>query len=212
MFDKLFTNFKTEKELILHIIENSSNKPFSQLYDRVARKEWKKKYHDDSAKYQLYRWDDWLMRDLAIFSDDEDIIRALHAIRYAKILRSDSNHYLSMSVNKNLPDDIFEYYLIINDDDIKQLTRMSKVEYKINGEKRNSIINNHINGLIAIKRKKKEDKIKNKLSAFLITAAATKSVLTGNSVGDVVEATITEDTDEQVLDCMDKLFGEVKSK
>jgi hypothetical protein len=27
---------------------------------------------------------------------------------------------------------------------------------------------------------------------------------------DVVEATITEDTDEQVLDCMDKLFGEVK--
>ena len=89
---------------------------------------------------------------------------------------------------------------------------MSKVEYKINGEKRNSIINNHINRLIAIKRKKKEDKIKNKLSAFLITAAATKSVLTGNSVGDVVEATITEDTDEQVLDCMDKLFGEVKSK
>jgi len=212
MFKKLFTNFKTEKELILHIIENYSTKSTSQLYDRFARKEWKEKHYENYRRHQVYKWDSWFMRDLAIFSDDEDIIRALHEIRRSRLLRSDSHRALSMSVNKNIPCDLFEYYLNWNDDDIKQLTRMSKVEYKINGEKRNSIINNHINELIAIKRKKKEDKIKNKLSAFLITADATKSVLTGNSVGDVVEATITEDTDEQVLDCMDKLFGEVKSK
>ena len=31
-----------------------------------------------------------------------------------------------------------------------------------------------------------------------------------NSVGDVVEATITEDVDERVLDYMNKLLGEVK--
>lgn len=210
MFDKLFTNFKTEKELILHIIENYSNKPFSQLYDRVARKEWKEKYHDDSVDYQVYRWDNWLMRDLAIFSDDEDIIRALHTIRYAKILRSDSNRKLSIFVNVNLPDDIFEDYLIINDDDIEQLTRMSKVKYKINGEERNRLINSMITDLISLERKKKEDKTKDKLKAFLITASATKSVLTGNSIDDVVEASITEDTDERVLDYMNKLLGKVK--
>ncbi len=213
MFKKLFTNFKTEKELILHIIDRYKDESLTQEYDKVARKEWKEKYYENGIPhqvYQVYRWDSWLMSHLAQTSDDEDIIRALYTIRKSNLL-SDSC-YLPMSVNKNLPDDIFDSCLIWNSNDIKQLTCMSKVEYKINGEKRNSIINNHINGLIAIKRKKKEDKIKNKLSAFLITAAATKSVLTGNSVGDVVEATITEDTDEQVLDCMDKLFGEVKSK
>jgi hypothetical protein len=210
MFDKLFTNFKTEKELILHIIENYSNKPLSQLYDRVARKEWKEKYHDDSVDYQVYRWDNWLMRDLAIFSDDEDIIRALHTIRNAKILNSDSNRVVSIFVNKNIPDDIFEYYLIYNDDDIKQLTRMSKVKYKINGEKRNRIINSIINDLISLERKKKEDKTKDKLKAFLITASATKSVLTGNAIDDVVDASINDTVNDDVLDYMNKLFGDKK--
>ena len=210
MFKKLFTNFKTEKELILHIIDRYSSESLTKEYDKIARKEWKEKHYENCRRHQVYAWDSWFMNHLAKTSDDEDIIRALYTIRHSSLLSD--YHYLSMSVNKNLPDDIFNYCLYSLDDDTKQLTRMSKVEYKINGEKRNSIINNHINGLIAIKRKKKEDKIKNKLSAFLITAAATKSVLSGNSIDDVVEATITEDTDEQVLDCMDKLFGEVKSK
>ena len=206
----MFTNFKTEKELILHIIEKCSSQSTSQLYDRFARKEWKEKYYDDSTKYQVYRWDNWLMRDLAIFSDDEDIIRALHAIRNAKILRSESNRKLSIFVNKNIPDDIFEYYLIINDDDIKQLTRMSTVEYKINGDKRNRLINSMITDLISLERKKKEDKTKDKLKAFLITAAATKSVLTGNSIDDVVEDSINDTVDDDVLDYMTKLFGGTK--
>ena len=211
----MFTNFKTEKELILHIIEKCSSQSTSQLYDRHARKEWKKKHYDDTkliseqlhSLYQVYRWDNWLMRDLAVFSDDEDIIRALHAIRDTKILRPASN---LITVNKNIPDDIFEYYLLYNDDDIKQLKRMSTVEYKINGEKRNRIINSRINELISLKRKKKEDKTKDKLKAFLITAAATKSVLTGNSIDDVVEETITEDVDDDVLYYMNKLLGKVK--
>jgi len=210
MFNNLFNKFKTEKELILHIIENHSTKSFTQLYDRFARKEWKEEYHDNGTKYQLYRWDNWLMRDLVVFSDDEDIIRALHKIRHSRILKSDSHGALSMSVNKNIPDDIFEYYLYWNDDDIKQLTRMSNVEYKINGEKRNRMINSVIGDLISKERKKKEDKTKEKLRAFLITADATKSVLTGKSIDDVVEETITEDTDEQVLYYMNKLLGKVK--
>lgn len=210
MFNNLFTNFKTEKELILHIIENHSSKSFTQLYDRFARKEWKEEYHEYGVKYQVYRWDNWLMRDLVVFSDDEDIIRALHKIRYSRILRSDSDRVASMSVNKNIPDDLFEYYLTDNVDDIKQLTRMSNVEYKINGEKRNKMINSVIGHLISKERKKKEDKTKDKLRAFLITADATKSVLTGKSIDDVVEETITEDTDEQVLDYMNKLLGKVK--
>ena len=208
MFKKLFSNFKTEKELILHIIDRYSSESLTQEYDKVARKEWKEKHYENGIPYQIYRWDSWFMKHLARTSDDEDIIRALYRIRHSRLL-SDSR-YLSMSVNKNLPDDIFKYCLYSLDDDIKQLTRMSKVEYKINGEIRNTKIINHINELIAMKRKKKEDKTKDKLRAFLITADATKSVLTGKSIGDVVEATITEDVDDKVLDYMNKLLGEVK--
>lgn len=210
MFNNLFINFKTEKELILHIIEKCSSQSTSQLYDRYARKEWKEKYRKDGIPYQVYRWDNWLMMELAVFSDDEDIIRALHEIRHARILRSDSISALSMSVNKNIPDDIFEYYLNRNDDDIRQLTRMSKVEYKINGEKRNRMITSVIAHLILEERKKKEDETKDKLRAFLITTDATKSVLTGKSIDDVVEETINEDVNEQVLDYMNKLLGKVK--
>ncbi len=210
MFNNLFINFKTEKELILHIIEKCSSESTSQVYDRYARKEWKEKYRKDGIPYQVYRWDNWLMMELAVFSDDEDIIRALHEIRHARLLRSDSISALSMSVNKNIPDDLFEYYLNRNDDDIRQLTRMSKVEYKINGEKRNRMITSVIAHLISEERKKKEDETKDKLRAFLITTDATKSVLTGKSIDDVVEETINEDVNEQVLDYMNKLLGKVK--
>ena len=210
MFNNLFINFKTEKELILHIIEKCSSQSTSQLYDRFARKEWKEKYRKDGIPYQVYRWDNWLMIDLAIFSDDEDIIRALHKIRHARILRSDSIRELSMSVNKNIPDDIFEYYLTHHADDIRQLKLMSNVEYKFNGEKRNRMITSVIAHLISEERKKKEDETKDKLRAFLITTDATKSVLTGKSIDDVVEETINEDVNEQVLDYMNKLLGKVK--
>ena len=212
MFNNLFNKFKTEKELILHIIDCYSDESVMQEYNRVARKEWKKKYYKNCRTYQVYAYDSWLMRHLAKTSDDEDIIRALFGIRGSNLLYDSRSSAMPMSVNENLPDDIFDHCLIWNSDDIKQLTRMSKVEYKINGEIKNTKITNHINGLIAIKRKKKEDKTKIKLKAFLITADATKSVWTGDSIDDVVEATITEDVDERVLDYMNKLFGEVKSK
>lgn len=207
MFKKLFSNFKTEKELILHIIDRYSSESLTQEYDKVARKEWKEKHYENGISYQVYRWDSWLMGRLAQTSDDEDIIRALYTIRKSKILRDSC--YLPMLVNKNISDDIFDSCLFYHSDDIKQLTRMSNVEYKINGEERNRMINSVIEHLISIKRKKKEDKMKIKLKAFLITADATKSVLTGNSVDDIVEATITEDVDEQVLDYMNKLLGKV---
>jgi len=208
MFKKLFSNFKTEKELILHIIDRYSSELLTKEYDRVARKEWKEKHYKNCRTYQVYAYDSWLMRHLAKTSDDEDIIRALFRICGSNLLYDYSA--MPMSVNENLPDDIFDSCLNWNSDDIKELTCMSKVEYKINGEIRNTKITNHINGLIAIKRKQKEDKTKNKFKAFLITADATKSVLTGKSIGDVVEATITEDVDDKVLDYMNKLLGEVK--
>jgi hypothetical protein len=44
----------------------------------------------------------------------------------------------------------------------------------------------------------------------LITADATRSVLSGKSIDDVVEETITEDVDDKVLDYMNKLLGKVK--
>ena len=210
MFKKLFSNFKTEKELILHIIDRYSSESLTKEYDKIARKEWKEKYYENYRRHQVYKWDSWFMNHLAKTSDDEDIIRALYKIRHSSLLSD--YHCLSMSVNKNLPDDIFNYCLYGLDEDIKQLSRMSKVEYKINGEKRNTMITNHINGLIAIKRKKKEDKIKNKLNAFLITADATKSVLTGKSIDDVVDATITEDVDERVLDYMDEILDKGSKK
>ena len=75
---------------------------------------------------------------------------------------------------------------------------------------RNERIQSRIDEIVINKRKRKEDKIKNKLKAFLITAAATKSVLSGNSIDDVVDASITEDVDDDVLDYMTKLFGDKK--
>ncbi len=213
MFKKLFTNFKTEKELILHIIDRYSSESLTQEYDKVARKEWKEKYYKNYRRHQVYKWDSWFMSHLAKTSDDEDIIRALYTIRHSRLLSD--YHYLSMSVNKNLPDDIFKYCLYGLDEDIKQLTRMSKVEYKINGENKNTMITNRINKLIAIKRKKKEDKTKNNLKAFLITAAATKSVLTGDSldtstIDDVVDASINDTVNDEVLEYMTKLLGDKK--
>ena len=74
----------------------------------------------------------------------------------------------------------------------------------------NERIQGRIDEIVVIKRKKKEDKTKNNLKAFLITASATKSVLSGNSIDDVVDASINDTVNDEVLEHMTKLLGEKK--
>ena len=83
---------------------------------------------------------------------------------------------------------------------------MQETEYKYITEETKAKIDALVAEWDAEIRRKKEDKTKQKLTAFLTTAAATKSVLTGNSIDDVVEQTITSDVDDAVLDYMNKLF------
>ena len=202
--------FETEKELILYMIDKSygffklSN--HSKIYDKKATREWKNNSKYFSIEYSrgacFCAWDSAKCEYLAQYCDDEDILRPLFEsdkITYEREITYGLG-------NVNLPDDIIirlckKYHL-----DLKILERIQKVEYKYITEETKAKIAATIVECKEKMRKKKEDKTKKKLTAFLTTAAATKSVLTGNSIDDVVEQTITSDVDDAVLDYMNKLF------
>merc|ERR1711965_675753 len=119
--------------------------------------------------------------------------------------------YPELYLNINLPDDLIDCYLnsdlrkLMREDFFKESVRLKNMLKVGFNSTVNEKIQRRIDEIDIIKRKEKEDKTKNKLKAFLITASATKSVLKGNS-NDEVEASITEDVDEEVLDYMNKLF------
>jgi len=199
--------WSTEKELILHMIDESygfGSLNNSEIYHENALEEWKNnsKYFDTEYSMGIsYRsWDSAKLEYLAEHCDDEDILRA--------VFESDKIVEISKPFvkNVNLPDDVIiglcEKYSW-NEDILKQ---MQRVEYKYITEETKAKIAATIVKLKEKMRKGKEDRTKQKLTAFLTTAAATKSVLTGNSIDDVVEQTITSDVDDVVLDYMNKLF------
>lgn len=200
-------SWSTEKELIFYMIDESygfGSLNNSEIYHDNALEEWKNnsKYFDTEHSMGIsYRsWDTQKLKYLAEHCDDADILRA--------IFESDKIVEISKPFveNVNLPDDVIiglcEKYSW-NEDILKQ---MQTVEYKYITEETKAKIAATIADLIQKRRKRKEDKTKKKLTAFLTTAAATKSVLTGNSIDDVVEQTITSDVDDAVLDYMNKLF------
>ena len=204
--------FSTEKELILTVIDKSygftTYSDHSEIYHESAPKEWKtnSKYFDTkhSRGDSYRRWDSTKLEYLADNCDDEDILRALFESGKVKDQSFMINYFID---NVNLPDDIIiklcekhrwcEYTLM----------RMQETKYKYITEETRAKIDVAYVEYQAEIRKKKEDKTKQKLTAFLITAAATKSVLTGNSIDDVVEQTITSDIDDDVLGYMNRLFN-----
>ena len=216
MFNKIWdqssvsNGWSTEKELILLAIEKyDTNNTRSKFYYDNATQEWRVNSDYISSDHYDDRFskdDDRIFRHLAEHCADEDIIRALFS-RNEKdmIIGKGPSNYSWFLYNVNLPADIIDK--LFEDSGYTYVCRkMQSVRYKYITEETKAKIDALVAQWDAEIRKKKEDKTKQKLTAFLTTAAATKSVLTGNSIDDVVEQTITSDIDDAVLDYMNTLF------
>lgn len=206
--------FKTEKDLIIHVIRNFSK--YSSLYSQYATEEWKSnpKYVRATGTKIFALGDQWFLAGLSNFTDDQEILEEMWENSYKLTTTRVPQAFVK---NVNLPENMIKGLYNINrnyrlyninryernDDAIKI---MQGVEYKYISKELKELIDNHFLVLNQKKREEKEDETKKKLTAFLTTAAATKSVLTGNSIDDVVEQTITSDVDDAVLDYMNKLF------
>jgi len=210
--------FATEKKLILHVIEHVTIG--SRMYSKHALPEWKAQYTNKQGYLSsIYVCEDdrTIIGEWAETSDDEEILRAIYRNhRAGSMLLHVQIMCPKLYLNVNLPDGLIECYInspsfIIENlsEERDRLQSMLKVGFDSSVNER---IQGRIDEIVVIKRKKKEDKIKNKLSAFLITAAATKSVLSGNSIDDVVEATINNTVDGQVLDYMDEILDKGSKK
>ena len=204
--------FSTEKELILLVIDKSYGfdtcSDHSEIYHNSAPKEWKRnsKYFDtEHSRGISYRaWDSTKLEYLADHCDDEDILRALFESGKVKDKYFTIKYFIH---NVNLPDDIIIKLCEKHRSCDYTLERMQETEYKYITEETRAKIDAAYVEYQAEIRKEKEDETKQKLTAFLTTAAATKSVLTGSSIDDVVEQTITSDVDDDVLDYMNQLFN-----
>ncbi len=209
--------FATEKELILDVIEHATS--HSKTYAKHALDEWKAQYSIKQGRihaYNVWENDQQLICELVKTSDDEEILRAIYDTHRTGFVLAFISEiiYPKLYLNVNLPDDLIDCYInspiFLREDLSKESDRlydMLKVGFNSTV---NEKIQSRIDEIVTIKRKNKEDKTKDKLKAFLITASATKSVLTGNSIDDVVEASINDTVNDEVLDYMTKLFGDKK--
>ena len=208
--------FATEKKLILHVIEHATIG--SQMYSKHALPEWKAQYTNKQGYLSsIYVCEDdrTIIGEWAETSDDEEILRAIYRNhRAGSMLLHVQIMCPKLYLNANLPDGLIECYInspsfIIENlsEERDRLQSMLKVGFDSSVNER---IQGRIDEIVVIKRKKKEDKTKNNLKAFLITASATKSVLSGNSIDDVVDASINDTVNDEVLEYMTKLLGEKK--
>ena len=222
MFNFLFTQtespdsspFATEKELILYVIKHAP--AGSKQYSKYALLEWKEQYPKkkgySGSYYYDWEYDQALIFELAETSDDEEILRAIY--RNHRVGYLGTTIYPKLYLNANLPDGMIECYInspsFLREnlsEERDRLQSMLKVGFDSSVNER---IQGRIDEIVVIKRKKKEDKTKNNLKAFLITASATKSVLSGNSIDDVVDASINDTVNDEVLEYMTKLLGDKK--
>lgn len=213
--------FQTEKEVILCAIEKydkdvekdivKSTFP-TRYYDNWHKEsEYGIKYIKKSYPLNYGEWTDKeVFKQIAKNCSDEDIIRALFESDILEDCYYDGVHFLA---NVNIPDDIIASLYEVGDPNSHRakvreeyLREMQKTEYKYITEETKAKIDAAVAEYDAEIRKRRESETKQKLTAFLTTAAATKSVLTGNSIEDVVEQTITSDVDDAVLQYMSQLF------
>ena len=209
--------FATEKELILYVIKEATTT--SEIYNEHSLDEWKAQYSIKQGRihaYNVWENDQQLICELVKTSDDEEILRAIYDTHRDGffLLYIGQMQYPELYLNVHLPDDLIDCYIDSSSflretlsEESNRLHDMLKVGFN---STLNEKIQSRIDEIVAIKRKKKEDKTKDKLKAFLITAAATKSVLTGNAIDDVVDASINDTVNDDVLDYMNKLFGDKK--
>ena len=209
--------FATEKELILYVIKEATIT--SEIYKEHSLPEWKAQYSKRRGHvflYDVWKEDRTIIGEWAKTSDDEEILRAIydtHRTGFVLVYISEII-YPKLYLNVNLPDDLIDCYInspiFLREDLSKESDRLHDMLKVGFNSTLNEKIQSRIDEIVAIKRKKKEDKTKDKLKAFLITASATKSVLTGNAIDDVVDASINDTVNDDVLDYMNKLFGDKK--
>ena len=217
--------FATEKELILYVIKEATIT--SEIYKEHSLPEWKAQYpvvQSHLLSYNVWKEDRTIIGEWAKTSDDEEILRAIYENRRSGFLYTKDENicHPELYLNVHLPDDLIDCYIDSSSflretlsEESDRLKSMLKVGFNstvmiTSSSFLNEKIQSRIDEIVAIKRKKKEDKTKDKLKAFLITASATKSVLTGNAIDDVVDASINDTVNDDVLDYMNKLFGDKK--
>ena len=214
MFNKIWDQssipekWSTEKGLILYMIEHYEPLRNSKIYYSNAPKQWRVNsdyiYYDCEFECEN---DKSILRNLALYCADEDILRALfdrNEKDLVLVYESAGERHLPLLYNANLPADIIDK--IYESSNREKIRKMKDMKYKYISEETKEKIDAAVAECDAQIRKEREDITKQKLAAFLTTAAATKSVLSGNSIDDVVEKTITSDVDNAVLDYMNKLF------
>ena len=203
MFGNPFTKitarlkFKTEKELLLYVIENHDE--YSKIYLNRARIEWKEQF-GYVANIPVYSYDEWLVEYLAKTSDDAEIIRAIFAIipnvaeaKYAK----------ELVTNPNLPSDLFEE---LTEFIYRYAHLMANVDYKYISRKYRKYIDEKTYKADEQRRSRRERIARKKLKSLLIAVNASKDVLNGSDIDDVVEKSITSDVHEDVLYFIGKLL------
>ena len=198
--------WSTEKELILYMIEHCDPFSYSKIYYSKAPKQWRVNSDYIHCDCKL-EYDSYILRDLAFYCADEDILRALFDRDNKDLILIYENigeRCLNLLYNANLPADIIDK--IYESGHCKNIRIMKNRKYKYISEETKEKIDAAVAEWDAQIRKEKEDVTKQKLAAFLTTAAATKSVVSGYSINDVLEQTITSDVDDTVLDYMNKLF------
>ena len=212
MFNKIWDQssipekWSTEKGLILYMIEHYEPLRNSKIYYSNAPKQWRVNSDYIDCDFEL-KYDNSILQDLAFYCADEDILRALfdrNEKDLVLVYESAGERHLPLLYNANLPADIIDK--IYESSNREKIRKMKDMKYKYISEETKEKIDADVAEWDAKIRKEKEDTTKQKLAAFLTTAAATKSVLSGNSIDDVVEQTITSDVDNAVLDYMNKLF------
>ena len=205
--EKQEKQWSTEKELILLAIEKYDNgNKSSKFYYNNASEEWKVNSDYISSDHYKDRFDEedkWIFLHLASECADEDILRALfNRNEVDGMLDKGIYPFSRFFWNVNIPADIIDKLYERGN----FIRKMQSVGYKYISEETKAKIDARIAEWDAEIRKKKEEETKQKLTAFLTTAAATKSVLSGNSIEDVVEQTVTSDVDDAVLQYMSQLF------
>ena len=206
--------FKTEKQLISHIIHNFTKiKTYSNsFYEENALPEWKEKYDyvDKWSSGSYCSSDQRLLRWLANNSEDEEILLALYASKKVPLMNENEKngkyYILWWTKNVNLPDSIivslFHKIAKYNKEprvlSLKAIRDMQKIEYKYISDTTKELIADHIVKEEQRIREEKEANAKESLSELINVVGKIKGGINGKSVDEL----ITSDDDVEILNLL----------
>ena len=215
--------FKTEKELIFHIIDNFTPKELylNSFYEENALPEWKVKY-DYVTKWYSGSYcssDERLLKWIANNSEDEEILLALYASKKVPLMKEnekDGKYYiLWWTKNVNLPDSIIVslFHRIAKHNkeprilSLQAIRDMQKIEYKYISDTTKDLIADHIVKEEQRIREEKEGNAKESLSELINIVGKIKGGISGKSVDEL----ITSDDDVEILNLLIGFMDKNKS-